>query len=112
MFAVPIFDTLQSHRIAPSGTEDETEKGPLLMGRTSVSCDSLGAVEGAGQVILEADHAETFPCSPELLQKWLKKILIYMQGGKSIQNALYFRILSDLVLLRNAFIFSSLLVGV
>lgn len=75
MFAVPIFDTLQSHRIAPSGTEDETEKGPLLMGRTSVSCDSLGAVEGAGQVILEADHAETFPCSLELLQKWLKKIL-------------------------------------
>ena len=78
MFAVPIFDTLPSHQTAPLGTKDETEKDPLLMGHTSVSCDSLEAVEGVGLVILEADHAETLPCLQELLHQWLKKNSIYV----------------------------------
>lgn len=51
-------------------TKDETEKGPLLKGHTSVSCDSLEAEEGAGLVILEVDHAETLTCLLELLHKW------------------------------------------
>lgn len=46
------------------------EKGQLLKGHTSVSCDSLKAEEGVGLVILEADHAETLTCLLELLHKW------------------------------------------
>lgn len=73
MPVAPKLGTLQSDQIVPLEIKDGMEKGPLQMGHTSVSYGSLGAVEEAGLVILEVDHAETFAYLLELLQMWLKQ---------------------------------------